>query len=267
MEAISEFLAGLLGDGTGLGAGQFLIALGVVYAGGFLSSLTPCIYPMIPITVSVIGGMNPTHKGVARKSWREVALRCFVYISGMSIVYAFLGVLAGLTGRVFGTLTNNSGWYLVMGIVMSLGALVMLDVVPFDPVAWWENLKRRWNHARGRPHVSQSPTERRELTWLGAFTLGMSSGFIAAPCTTPALTAVLAFIAQTQSVVVGMVLMLAFAWGLGTILLAIGFFTGAVTLLPRSGMWMKWVKLLSGLILLAFSYYLIYQSGATGGPS
>ncbi|NDD92007.1 hypothetical protein EBZ37_07985 [bacterium] len=99
------------------------------------------------------------------------------------------------------------------------------------------------------------------MTLLGAFTLGASSGFIASPCTTPVLTAILAFIANTQSVGMGLVLMLGFSLGIGTLLLGIAFFTGAFQFLPRSGGWMEKVKLLSGLLLLAVSHYMVFQAG------
>jgi thiol:disulfide interchange protein DsbD len=74
-----------------------LTAILFAYFGGVLSSLTPCIYPMIPITVSVVGGAGPL-----KRSWGEVLLRGFAYVLGMTVVYSFLGVLAGLTGKVFG---------------------------------------------------------------------------------------------------------------------------------------------------------------------
>jgi thiol:disulfide interchange protein DsbD len=103
------------------------------------------------------------------------------------------------------------------------------------------------------------------MTWLGAFTLGASSGLIAAPCTTPALTAILAYIAKTQSVLLGLALMASFSLGLGTLLIIIAAFTGAIQFLPRSGQWMKTVKVLSGILMLAFAEYLFFKSGVLRG--
>ena len=100
---------------------------------------------------------------------------------------------------------------------------------------------------------------------MGAFTLGASSGFIAAPCTTPVLTSILAYIAKTQSISLGLGLMFFFSLGLGTLLLIIAGFAGAITVLPRSGQWMKTIKTLSGLMLLVFAQYLIYRAGTLGG--
>ncbi|MBU6374652.1 MAG: sulfite exporter TauE/SafE family protein [Bdellovibrionales bacterium] len=262
MESLSEFISNLLSpsgpSGSSPGFLQFLGALSIAYLGGVLSSLTPCVYPMIPITISAMGGTASQDREARGHRWRDLAVRALVYVSGMSFVYAFLGVVAGLTGKVFGTLTQSGGWYLGLGVVYGLGALVMLNIIPFDPLAWWDRLARPFKKSS---HPTHAPTAHREVTLLGAFTLGASSGFIASPCTTPVLTAILAFIANTQSVGLGLVLMLGFSLGIGTLLLGIAFFTGAFQFLPRSGGWMEKVKLLSGLLLLAVSHYMVFQAG------
>lgn len=264
MDSITEFLERLLNVSSTANGSLTLTQAGaailVAYVGGILSSLTPCVYPMIPITVSVVGGGVSSN----RRAWHEVWVRGLVYVSGMAMVYSFLGVLAGLTGKLFGSMTQTSGWYLFLGIVMTLAALIMIDVIPFDPLVWWETLKR-WI----RPNPSSNPihpssVQKTELSLLGAFTLGASSGFIAAPCTTPVLTSILAYIAKTQSIGLGLTLMLAFSLGLGTLLLMIAGFTGALQILPRSGKWMKAVKMGSGLILLIFAEYLIFRAGKLG---
>jgi thiol:disulfide interchange protein DsbD len=216
---------------------------------------------MIPITVSVVGGLGP-----ARKTWRELCVRGVAYVLGMTVIYSFLGIIAGLSGRVFGSLTNTSQGYLCIGLIMTAASLWMLEVIQFDPFVAWDSWKRKWL-TNARP---QSPASRPEIHtdmgWAGAFTLGASSGFIAAPCTTPVLTSILAYIAKTQSVGVGFLLMMSFSLGLGTILLGISVFAGALQLLPKSGQWMKHVKIGSGLILLAFAEFLIYRAGNSGGP-
>jgi len=101
----------------------------------------------------------------------------------------------------------------------------------------------------------------KEATILGAFILGASSGFIAAPCTTPVLTAILGYIAQTQSVFLGLGLMLFFALGLGTILILIATFAGTLQKLPRAGNWMNKVKVGSGILILLFAEYLFFKAG------
>jgi thiol:disulfide interchange protein DsbD len=262
MDSVSDFLSRLLTPESGaLTLGHAFVAVLIAYVGGVLSSLTPCVYPMIPITVGVVGGMS--HKGESRP-WRDILFRAGAYILGMTLIYSFLGVAAGLTGKIFGTLTNTAGWYLGLGIVLTFAALVMLEIVPFDPAVWFELLKRRLR-GKSTSHLHASPVVKREMTLLGAFALGASSGFIAAPCTTPVLSAILAYVARTQSIGLGLALMVGFSLGLGTLLLTIAAFTGALQMLPRSGRWMRAIKVGSGLILLAFGEYLIYRAGAAGG--
>jgi thiol:disulfide interchange protein DsbD len=262
MHSITEFLSQMLAGQPGeLTLWQSFLAVILTYLGGVLSSLTPCVYPMIPITVSVVGGM-----GGQRKSWKSVTLRGFAYVGGMAVIYSLLGVFAGISGKVFGSFTNHSTWYLTLGAVMTIAALVMLEVIQLDFAVWIENWKRKWWN-RKKPHEHRPlPSSKQETTILGAFVLGVSSGFIAAPCTTPVLTSILAFIAKTQSVGLGFFLMLSFSLGLGTLLLVVAAFAGAIQILPRSGQWMKTVKIGSGLILLAFADYLIYRAGNCGGP-
>jgi cytochrome c-type biogenesis protein len=259
MHSISDFMSNLLSGHSG--DMSFIDAIGAIviaYFGGVLASLTPCVYPMIPITVSVVGGIGPN-----RRSWKEVVIRGAAYVGGMTVVYSFLGVLAGISGKIFGSFTNNATWYLGLGIIMTLAALIMLDIIPFDPAVWIDRFKRRFQSKSSASMPLNAV--KKEMTHLSAFFLGASSGLIAAPCTTPVLTSILAYIAKTQSVGLGFALMFSFSLGLGTLLIVIAAFAGAVQVLPRSGQWMKTVKVFSGLILLAFAEYLIYRAGGFGG--
>jgi thiol:disulfide interchange protein DsbD len=222
---------------------------------------------MIPITLSVVGGI-----GNIKGSWREVSFRSFAYVAGMTVIYSLLGVLAGITGRIFGSYTQHFGWYLGLGALMTFAALIMLDVIPFDPIFLGSQIKHKWKkwfqHKNTKPAKGSPPTNQvthQEMSTWGAFALGATSGFIAAPCTTPVLTSILAFIAKTQSVGLGFLLMFSFSLGLGTLLLLLALFAGMIRILPRSGKWLKFVKIMSGLILLAFADYLIYRAGKLGG--
>jgi cytochrome c-type biogenesis protein len=250
MDQLAGSLENLLSSGSWSGG---LLALALAYLGGILSSLTPCIYPMIPITIGVVGGIQTHHE---ERNKRGILLRGIAYVFGMAIVYAFLGVLAGLTGQVFGAMTNTSGWYLGLSVIMTLAALMMMDVLPFDPQALLDRFKRSLGLVSGPRGNSE-----KEATLLGAFVLGASSGFIAAPCTTPVLSAILAFIAQTQSVLLGLGLMIFFALGLGTLLIGIAAFAGSLQKLPRAGQWMNRIKILSGMLILAFAQYLMFKAG------
>ncbi len=273
MNSLSQFFSDFIASSTGEStAGQMFISILIAYLGGVLASLTPCVYPMIPITVSIVGGLGPT-----RKTWQEICARGVAYVGGMTVVYSFLGVLAGISGKVFGSMTNTSGWYLFLGIVMTFAALWMMEIIQFEPALFWAELKKigtrrsQTTHSASH-HAQQSHSQQThhtahssQSTWMGAFFLGASSGFIAAPCTTPVLTSILAYIAKTQSVGLGFVLMASFSLGLGTLLIAITVFTGSLQLLPKSGQWMMRIKMGSGLILLAFAEVLIYRAGTSGG--
>ncbi len=253
MDLLSQGLEGWLSQAADAASlSSILLSIFLAYVGGVLSSLTPCIYPMIPITLSVVGG-NTIHGRHAKK---EVFLRGAAYVAGMAVVYSTLGAIAGSTGRIFGSTTNTATWYLVLGAIMSVGALMMLDVIRWDPQATLDRLQRRLGF-----HPKPS-TLKEEVSLLGAFTLGLSSGFIAAPCTTPVLTAILTFIAQTKSVTFGWVLMLSFSIGLGTILLALALVAGLVKSMPKAGQWMNSIKLLSGGLLLVFAHYLFFKAGS-----
>ena len=250
MDQLALQLENLLKSGS---VGSALLALGLAYLGGILSSLTPCIYPMIPITIGVVGGIQTKHE---ERNKKGVFIRGLAYVLGMAIIYAFLGVLAGITGKVFGSFTNTAGWYIGLGTIMTFASLMMMDILPFDPQVILERMKRSMGLGGGPKGNSE-----KEATLVGAFALGASSGFIAAPCTTPVLTAILGFIAQTQSVILGLGLMLFFAFGLGTILIGIAAFAGTFQKLPRAGIWMHKIKIFSGILILVFAEYLFFKAG------
>ena len=250
LDAIFTELKSALEAGTLLSS---LAALVLAYLGGILSSFTPCIYPMIPITISFIGG-------TAEKSVKAGWILSSFYVLGMALVYAALGLIASLSGKIFGTMTNTWGWNLGLGLIMVVCALWMIDVIKFDPNIWVEKLlrSRKTHKATTVPGI----VERNEGTALGAMVLGATSGFIAAPCTTPVLTAILGYIAGQKSVVYGSLLMFSFALGLGTILVVIGTFAGALKIMPKSGKWLHYVKLSSGLVLLGLAEYFVFKAGS-----
>lgn len=224
------------GPSTGLDAARFLesgsFALGaaVVFAGGLLTAMTPCVYPLIPITVSVFGARQSESRGKA-------LVLTSAYIIGMGAVFSALGVLAAKTGQAFGSMLGSP--WVVTGLAVFLLALASSMFGAFE-LALPSGLQQRLNTVGGAG-----------LT--GAFLMGSVSGFLAAPCTGPVLTGLLAFVAKSQSTVLGAALLFIYALGIGVPFFLIGVFT---VRLPRSGVWMEWVKSVLGIILvaLAFSY-------------
>lgn len=221
-----------------------LTALPLAFLGGVLTSLTPCIYPMIPITASIVGGQAV---GSDRPSKRRAVALTFAYVLGLALVYALLGLLAGMTGTMFGTVSTNPWLHLVMANLLILAALAMLDVVPIRlPAA----LTTRAASVGAGGRVT------------GAFLMGSASGLVAAPCSAPVMAAVLTWVSLTKSAALGFLYLFVFSLGMCTLLVAVGISVGVLGVLPRAGVWMIWVKRLFALIMLIVAeYYLVRMGG------
>ena len=210
-----------------------------VFAGGVLTSFTPCVYPLIPIVVSVIGSSGE------RSRLKNFFLACG-YVLGMALTFAVLGTAAAITGRLFGQIQSSPIAHLLVGNVMILFALVLLDIVPM-PVFL---LSRA-----GSGKVFKGGTI------LSAVLMGIASGFIAAPCTAAILAALLTFVATTQNIVLGSSLLFVFAIGLGTLLIIIGTFAGILTSLPRSEKLMRIIHKALALAMILLGEYFIFKAG------
>jgi len=217
---------------------SIFLAYIMVFIGGVLTSFTPCIYPIIPITVGVLGSQEKTSKFHA-------FVLSMTYILGLSIVYSILGVIASLTGQFFGALSTNKWTFFISANIIMLFGLSMLGVFTFPNHVFLQKL----NLVKKKSGVPAS------------FFMGMTSGFIAAPCTTPVLGSLLIYVATRQNVLVGSTLMLVFTLGMSMLLLVIGTFTGIITALPRSGVWMVKVKNFMGYFLIVVGEYFLIQAG------
>ena len=217
-----------------------LAAIATLFGAGVLSSALPCVWPMIPITVSVIGG---TRANDAPRS-RVVGLT-LTYVLGMALLYATLGLVAGLTGQLFGTISANKWVLFAVGNIMLLCGLAMLDVIPVA-------------------------APQRLLAWAGSlgggsypavFLLGATSGIVAAPCGAPAFAAVLTWVATTKSAVLGFVYLFVFSLGMCAVLVGVGLSSGLLARLPRAGRWMVVLKKAAGVILLGVAEYYFVRMG------
>ncbi|MEP6590329.1 MAG: cytochrome c biogenesis protein CcdA [Gemmatimonadota bacterium] len=217
-----------------------LLALGVMFVAGVATSLTPCIYPMMPITAGILGGAG----AVGRSRGRTAAVTA-VYVLGLALVYAVLGLIAGMTGTLFGTISSNPWAYFTFGNLLLLAALAMLDVIPMSAPSRLVHWASRFG--------SDS---------LGAvFLMGATSGLVAAPCGAPAFAAVLTWVAATQSAVWGFVYLFVFSIGMTAVLVLVGLSAGALAALPRAGMWMRWVKRIAAVVMLAMAEYYFVKMG------
>lgn len=205
-----------------------------VFIGGILTSFTPCVYPLIPITVSLFG---------ARGSTRRLGALTLsaTYVLGIATMYSILGLAAAATGAVFGQFLTNRWIASAVAVVFIAFGASMLGAFEIQlPAAWQQRLARTGGKG-----------------YAGAFTMGLLGGIIAAPCTGPALGAVLVFVAGTQNLWLGFWLLFTFALGLGMLFLVLGTFAGAVSRLPKSGSWMEGVKSVFAVVLFAFALYFL----------
>jgi thiol:disulfide interchange protein DsbD len=220
-----------------------ILAVGVLFIAGVLTSLTPCIYPMIPITAAIVGGQSV---GESKPPKSRTILLTFSYVAGLAIVYATLGVIAGVTGTIFGTISTNPWLYFTMANVLVLAALAMLDVIPIQLPA---GLVQKASTVGTAGRVS------------GAFIMGAVSGLVAAPCGAPVMAAVLTWVTTTQRAALGFVYLLSFSLGMCAILAVVGLFSGTVTRLPRAGAWMVWVKRLFAIVMIGVAEYYLVKMG------
>jgi cytochrome c-type biogenesis protein len=217
-----------------------LLALVTLFGAGVLTSLTPCVYPMIPITAGIIAGTA----GASPARWRTVTVT-LVYVLGLALLYATLGLVAGLTGTLFGTVSANPWARFAIGNLLLIFGLVMLDVIPL-----------------GSPQrVVQWASGLGGGSYPAVFLLGATSGLVAAPCGAPAFAAVLTWVSTTGSPTLGFVYLFVFSLGMTALLIAVGIFSGALARLPRSGRWMVWIKRVAGLILIAMAEYYFIRMG------
>ena len=217
-----------------------LLALPLLFGAGLLTSLTPCVYPMIPITAGLLGGA-----GAAGRTRAERLRMTLLYVLGLASVYAALGLVAGLTGSLFGAVSTSKWALLAVGNVLLVSGLALLDVFPVRAssglVAWASRF------------AADSP-------W-GAFMMGATSGLVVAPCGAPAFAAVLTFVGATGSAALGFAYLLTFSLGMSALLVVVGLSAGTVAALPKSGRWLVWVKRAGGVVLLGMAQYYIFKAG------
>lgn len=217
-----------------------LVAAATLFGAGVLTSLTPCVYPMIPITAGVLAGSAQTNP-----SRRRIVGLTLAYVSGLALFYAILGVMAGMTGTLFGSVSSNPWARFAIGNLLLVFGLAMLDAIPVA-------------------------APRRFLAWAGGlgggsypavFVLGATSGIVAAPCGAPAFGVVLTWVSTTQSAVLGFIYLFVFSLGMTALLAAVGLFSGTAARLPQPGPWMTWVKKGAGIVMLGMAEYYLIQMG------
>ncbi|MCK5706432.1 MAG: sulfite exporter TauE/SafE family protein [Candidatus Aureabacteria bacterium] len=211
----------------------------IVLAAGVTTSFTPCVYPLIPILVGVIGASKESSK------WRNFILS-FVYVLGMAITFSTLGMIAAITGKLFGSIQTSSLAHLIIGNILILFGLVLLNVITIPTYLL---------NKMGAGKIAKSSSV------FSVLFMGIASGFVAAPCTAAVLGALLTFVATTQNVIVGFSLLFTFAIGLGTILIIVGTFTGILKALPKSEKLMHVMEKGLAFFMILLGEYFIFKAG------
>lgn len=209
------------------------INLIIVFFGGLALNLTPCVYPLIPITIGYFGGQS---EGSTKKLFSLGIL----YVAGMALTYSIIGVVTSLSGSVFGALLQNPFVLVGVALVLVLLALSMFGVYEFQlPVG----LVNKVGGAKGG--------------YFGAVLMGLTMGIVAAPCIGPFVLGLVTYVALKADPFYGWVMFFFLALGLGFPYILLALFSGKIKKLPRAGFWMESVKHIFGFLLLGMALYFI----------
>jgi thiol:disulfide interchange protein DsbD len=203
-----------------------------LFLGGLALNLTPCVFPMLGVTVSVFGARR-------RERPAKVLAHAVAYVLGISVTYSVLGVVAALTGGLFGSALQNPWVNVGLGLLFIGLSLSMFGLYEMQPPTW----------------VLQRLGGADATSLLGIFLSGLAVGIIAAPCVGPFVVAVLALLAQRGDALFGFQTMFAMSLGLGLPYLFLALFSNLIQDLPRSGDWMLWVKKVFGVLLASIGLY------------
>lgn len=209
-----------------------IFALLWIFVGGMLLSLTPCVYPMIPITIAYIGARSQGQK------LKGLSLS-LVFVLGLGLMYSSLGVIAAATGGVFGLSGQNPyviGFVTIVFLVMGIGMLGAFEI------ALPSSIQTRLTGGKRKGYF-------------GALLVGATTGLVAAPCVGPVLIALLGWVSSTGNLFLGFLYLFVFACGLGVLFIVIGTFAGAMSALPTAGVWMETIKKGFGIIMIAMAIY------------
>ncbi len=204
-----------------------------IFVGGMALNLTPCVYPLIPITVSYFGGKSGSGQG------RLVAHGLF-YLVGLAFTNSALGVVAALTGGLMGSMLQNP---LVLVAVAAVLVIFATSLFGF----WELRLPGGLTQAASKSYAG----------YFGSLFMGLTLGLVAAPCIGPFVLGLLTWVASLGSVVLGFLVFFTLSLGLGLPLFILAMFSGSLEKLPRSGEWMLWVRKLMGWVLVGMAAYFI----------
>ena len=210
--------------------GLFL-TLVLIFLGGLALNLTPCVYPLIPITISFFGAQVSNNK-------TQKIVMAVVYVLGMSITYSVLGLVAALTGGLFGSLLQNP---IVVGVIVLILLALALSMFGLFEIRI--------------PQSIANFSGKNRQGYFGTALMGLTVGFIAAPCIGPFVLGLLVYVGQIGSAFLGFIMFFILAMGLGFPYIFLAIFSGSINKLPRSGEWMEGVKIIFGFVMVGLALY------------
>lgn len=204
-----------------------------VFLAGILTSFTPCIFPMLPITLSILG-----HNAENRTRLQNF-LRSLIYVCGIATTYSVLGVIAALTGSLFGAALTNG--YVIGGLCLLFFTMAfsMWGAFELQAPAFVRN---RFGSGKSKNNFE-------------AYIMGMVAGIVASPCVGPVLISILTFVSTSRNLALGFSLLFVFALGIGLLFVILGMFGEVLRFLPRSGPWMNFIKFILGSAMWGAALY------------
>jgi len=210
-----------------------LLGLIFVFLGGLALNLTPCVYPLIPITIGFFGGQS-------EGSTKRLVMMGILFVLGLAVTYSIIGVVTSLTGALFGALLQNPLVIIAVALILIALSLSMFGVYEFKLP---DSLVAKVGGAKGGMY--------------GAFFMGLTLGIVAAPCIGPFVLGLVTYVASKQDPFFGFIMFFVLALGLGTPYLFLAIFSGKIKNLPRAGEWMQGVEHIFGLILVGMAIYFL----------
>lgn len=206
------------------------LSVGIIFAAGLLTSLTPCMLSMLPITIGYIGGYEA-------KSRLQAAAQSTWFSLGLATTLAGLGIAAGLLGQVYGQI--GIGLPIVVSIIAILMGLNLLEALPLQ-----------------FPSFTNTEFISKDLpAGVRSYLLGLTFGLVASPCSTPVLATLLAWVAGTKDLILGVVLLLSYTLGYVAPLIVAGTFTASIKKLLELRRWSGWINPVSGALLVGFGVF------------
>ncbi|HIK17335.1 MAG TPA: sulfite exporter TauE/SafE family protein [Leptolyngbyaceae cyanobacterium M33_DOE_097] len=206
------------------------LSVGTIAAAGLMTSLTPCMLSMLPITIGYIGGYEA-------KSRMQAAFQSSWFALGLATTLAAMGIGAALLGKIYGQI--GFGLPIVVSVIAILMGLHLLEAIPLP-----------------LPAIGSSDWISNEWpAGLRSYLMGLTFGLVASPCSTPVLASLLAWISTTKDPILGSVLLLAYTLGYVAPLIIAGTFTASIKKLLELRRWSSWITPASGALLVGFGVF------------